>query len=244
MDDSASPWRALEGPANPPTGGAAISATGGPPVAVLAVLVLAALVCGAAFVVASSADHGSVVVEGGEPAAPSTAAGVSAVRSGSPPSRHILVVEVVGAVVRPGLYRLAPGSRVGDAVTMAGGYGPRVDASRATLQLNLAALVADGDQIRVPSRDDPTPTAGRSAGGSSSHGSGSSQAAGAGARPIDVNTATGAELEELPGIGPATAAKIIAAREEQPFVSVDDLRARKVVGAATFEKIRELVVVR
>jgi competence protein ComEA len=142
-----------------------------------------------------------------------------------------LVVEVAGAVTRPGIYRLPDGSRLADAIAAAGGYSPRVDTLAAARELNLAGLLSDGDRIVIPSRDAAV-TGGQS---------GDAAAGGTATKPVALNSATQAELEALPGIGPATATKIIAAREERPFRSVDELLVRKVVGRATFAKIRDLV---
>jgi competence protein ComEA len=149
-----------------------------------------------------------------------------------------LIVDVQGAVLRPGPQRLPAGSRVGDAISAAGGYSPQLDIRAAAEQLNLAERLADGAKVRVPARGDPTPQPAQPPPGAGSDG-GSSPAGGL----IDVNTASQAQLETLPGIGPVTAGKIITAREEAPFVTVDDLLARKVVGPATFEKIRPLITV-
>ena len=150
------------------------------------------------------------------------------------------VVEVSGAVVHPGVYRLAAGARVADAITAAGGYSPRVDAGRADRELDLARVVTDGEEIRIPSRDDPSP--GPATGGSAGTGAGGSGGGSSGG-PLDLNIATATELDALPGIGPVTAAKIISSRQAHPFRTVADLQTRKLVGPATFVKLRELVVV-
>jgi len=147
-----------------------------------------------------------------------------------------LVVDVTGAVVTPGVYRLGAGARVGDAIDAAGGFGPRVAAARVAAELNLAATLMDGQQIRVPSRDDPGGGAG-DAGGAGGGGHGNQSAL------IDLNLATQAELESLPGIGPVTAGKILESRAGSPFRSVDDLRERGLVGEKTFDSLRALITV-
>jgi competence protein ComEA len=152
-----------------------------------------------------------------------------------------IVVDVVGAVVRPGVYHLPSGSRVGDAITAAGGFGPRVDAGAVSAVLNLAATLKDGEQVRVPSRGDTTQLIGGGAGGTAGTGG-----AGGGAssdRLVNLNAATEAELDALPGIGPVTAGKIIEARAKAPFKTVDDLRSRGLVGQKTFDQIKALVTV-
>ena len=101
--------------------------------------------------------------------------------------------------------------------------------------LNLAAPLHDGDQVRVPSRDD----AGRGGRGASG-GPGSRAAAG----PRRPEHGHGSGARRAAGDRPVTAAKIIAAREEQPFAAVDDLRTRKLVGEKTFEQLKDLVTVR
>ena len=232
MDPNAAPWRSLD--AEAPAVDEPPPSPGGIPLSAVAAVAGAVVLAVAAFILAMGSGGGSLVVAGGEPL-PSASGDVAL----PPGGRSELVVEIVGAVTRPGVYRLPAGTRIGDLVDAAGGYGPRVDVDRASRDLNLAALLADGNQVRVPSRDDaevavgPAGTAGPG-GGAQTGGSGG---------PVDLNAATSAELETLPGIGPATAGKIIAAREEKPFATVDELRSRGVLGEKTFEKVRDLVVV-
>ncbi len=240
----ASPWRTIGGPGPAPFGpvdarieGAPSEGSGGRTlVLVVAGVAATVLLAAAAYVVAAtSGGAASFSVEGG-------ALGAGADRGGEPTTPGAsLVVDVGGAVLNPGLYRLAPGSRVGDAIEAAGGFGPRVDAQRASAELNLAALLADGERVRVPSRDDPTPVgpAPDGAGGTAGGGTG-----GAGGGLVDLNTATAAELDALPGIGTILAGRIIDARTEQPFRSVDELRERGILGPSTFAKVRDLVTVR
>ena len=224
MDES-TPWRALDGaPRSSPSEPGHERGERRRTVATIAAVAGAAVLAVAAFLVASDETDPSIEV--------ATGAGASAEPGAEQPVGEI-VVEVEGAVVRPGLVRLAAGARVADALAAAGGYGPRVDADRARAELNLAARLEDGARILVPSRDEPAPST-------------PSEAGSGPVEPglVDLNRATASELETLPGIGPVTAGKIIAAREEQPFATVDDLRTRKIVGAATFEKIRDLIAVR
>ena len=242
------PWRAIDAPAAPgapatkePGSDQAARALLTPAVLKVVVTGFGALVCGALAFVLAFADGAAetLVVDGGPPLP--VAGGSGAIDStglGGAPVGGEIVVEMVGAVPRPGVFRLPAGSRVGDLLAAAGGYGPRVDTVRAERELNLAATLRDGDQVRVPSRDEAP--AGGTAGGDPSTAPADSPAG----TPVDLNQATQAELEALPGIGPATAQKIIAAREEAPFAAVEELRTRGVLGEKTFEKLRELVAVR
>lgn len=236
-DDSERGTRAARGPApgTRQTGGAGWSA--GPMVIALVLFACGLVAAAAVVVVAVSAAPSEVVIDGADVVGvvrpPESSAAI-----GSPDAALALapelVVDVEGAVGQPGLYRVAAGSRVGDAIAAAGGFGPRVDAEAAARTLNLASPLTDGDKVHVPSL-------GEMAGAVPADGavSGAPTAPGL----IDLNTAGSTELDTLPGIGPVTAAAIIAARETLPFTSVDDLQSRGVVGPATFEKIRSLVTV-
>lgn len=249
MDGSAAPWRVLDADPEPSPGGGEPAPSGrSVPLGAIVAFGIAALLALVAIVVVVAGSDPIVAVGGDGPAgADASARPRSSARTGAAAaSDGIVLVDVQGAVAHPGVVRLVTGSRVGDAIAAAGGYGPRVASDRVPQVLNLAALVHDGDQIVVPSRDDPVAGAGGH-GSSSAAGSGGATGGGGGggsaAGPIDLNRATEAELDALPGIGPVTAAKIIGARTEQPFASVDDLRTRKLVGSATFEKIKTLVAV-
>lgn len=266
MDRTTSPWRALEDPGGPEAEDTPASVVRFVPVrawlfagalgialAVIGVIVLSGS-NGSSIVSVSAAggdsaslppgDAGGSVVAGGDGGGPTgqnpDGAGGNGTANSAPEASRApeeLVVEVAGAVARPGLYHLAAGARVADAIAAAGGYGPRINVIRAMAELNLAARLADGDRVLVPSRDDLV-----GGGGSSPAPAAANTPAHSG--PLDLNRATAAELDALPGVGPVTVAKIIASRSERAFRAVADLRTRKLVGTAEFARIQKLVTVR
>jgi len=143
------------------------------------------------------------------------------------PVRTALVVHVVGAVRRPGLYTLRDGARIADAVRRAGGASDRADLAG----VNLAAPLVDGVQILVPEVTEAP-------GSPTEHADGGTATSGA----VSLSSATVEELDTLPGIGPITAQKIVDYRAEHgPFASVDDLDAVPGIGPTRVEQLRELV---
>ncbi|MBA3412337.1 MAG: ComEA family DNA-binding protein [Actinobacteria bacterium] len=134
-------------------------------------------------------------------------------------------MHVVGAVRRPGLYRLREGARVADALRRAGGPTRRAELTL----VNLAAPIADGTQVVVPERV-PISEHGAAAAGSS-----------APAGPVHLNQASFEQLDSLPGIGPVTAQKILDYRQKHgAFSSVDDLDGIPGIGPARLEQLREV----
>ena len=161
-------------------------------------------------------------------ASATTAAGSSTTPSSAP---SVVVVDVAGAVVHPGLQELSPGARVADAITAAGGLTPNADGT----QINLAAPLTDGERVYVVAVGEaPPPVA---VGGGTTNGASPSMSA-----PVDLNTADEAALDALPGVGPATAAAIVKYRSQiGSFTSVDELLDVPGIGDAKLAALRDLV---
>jgi competence protein ComEA len=158
-----------------------------------------------------------------------------------------LVVQAAGAVDEPGVRRLPAGSRVDDLIRASGGFAPDADRDR----INLAAALHDGERIWIPRRGDrelPDVVAG-SGGGTPAAGTEPTSSGGGASTPtqtgpVDLNAATEAQLDALPGVGPATAAAILAHRDEVGrFSSVDELLDVRGIGEAKLEQLRPLVTV-
>jgi len=150
----------------------------------------------------------------------------------SPPLTE-LVVYLTGAVRRPGVFSVPPGSRLVAVVEKAGGLAPEADAER----INLAQPVADGAHLHIPRRGDRERLAALAPPGGGAPTSPEDPG-----RPVDVNSASAEELEKLPGIGPKTAQAVVEDRERNgPFRSVDDLGRVKGIGPKKLEALRPLV---
>jgi competence protein ComEA len=136
-----------------------------------------------------------------------------------------IFVDVAGAVIKPGVYKLAPSSRTADAISTAGGFSSNADPQFISKGINLAQKLSDGAKIYVPQKGESDSAVGTAQGlpGSSL---------------ININSATLSQLDILPGIGPVTAQKIISGR---PYSKIEELLEKKIVGASTFEKIKDKI---
>ncbi|MBQ9020723.1 MAG: ComEA family DNA-binding protein [Eggerthellaceae bacterium] len=159
-------------------------------------------------------------------------------------------VFVSGAVANPGVYSLSSDARVGDAINLAGGFSD----DAATEYNNLARLVLDGEQIHVPTRESLENGGGDNLESalSAPYASGAGLGSDVGVRSggggqsalININTASQAELETLPGIGPSTAQKIIASRESDgPFNSIEELSRVSGIGEKKYAAVADLICV-
>jgi len=146
-----------------------------------------------------------------------------------------LKIHVVGAVVNPGLYEIGADSRVADAIAKAGGATPTADLTL----INLAAKLADGQQLVVPEIGSAS-----SAGAAPAGTGGAVSGANGAQQPVNINTATVDQLDSLDGIGPKTAQKIVDYREAHGgFKSIEELMEVPGIGSSKFEQLRSQVVI-
>jgi len=146
------------------------------------------------------------------------------------PTEKPVVVHITGAVPRPGVYALPKNARVQDAISAAGGFLAEAEKS----QINLAALLEDGQKLDIPYISGAIPVVGTPV----------PEVATSTTELVNLNTASSAELETLPGIGPTTAQKIIEYREQNgPFVNTEDIINVSGIGPGTYERIKGLITV-
>ena len=173
--------------------------------------------------------------------APTTGAGPAgsgAAAEAAPPGT--VVVHVVGQVLEPGVVELDAGARVADAVQAAGGLTGEADTAR----VNLARTLVDGEQVVVPRPGEelPADTGPPPESGSDGAATGSRASAGGGDQPLDLNAATAADLEALPGIGPVLSERVVEWRDQHGrFSSVEELREVSGIGDAMMQRLRPLV---
>lgn len=196
-----------------------------------------------AAVVVAAAIVGFALLRGGtEPAVEFTSSGpedsaIEASPESTVAAAEVVVVHVAGAVRTPGVYELAASARVDDAIRAAGGGlgDAAIDA------LNLARVLTDGEQVYVPTEEEVAAGVVTGAGGASGLVAGATGSGGL----VNLNTATVADLDALPGIGPSTAQKIVDDRSANgPFATIDDLMRVSGIGVAKVESLRDLVTVK
>ncbi|MDQ1584415.1 MAG: competence protein ComEA [Microbacteriaceae bacterium] len=199
------------------------------------VLVIAALIV--AVVVSVLAPHGStqtVAAVTGKQA--SAAGGLASTGPGAGGASAPLFVHVLGAVEHPGLFQLHDGARVIDAIAAAGGFSADAEMGG----VNLARVVADGEQLHVPRVGEVV--TGSAAGGATGGASGGGASAAGG--KVNLNVATVAELDALPRVGPVMAQRIVDWRTANGrFTSVDDLMSVTGIGQKTFDGLKDLVTI-
>ena len=144
----------------------------------------------------------------------------------NPTEVKTIFIDIEGAVVRPGLYKLPQDSRIQDALVVAGGLAASADRNFVSKNINLAIKLSDGAKIYIPNIGEAV--SGVSALNASSE-------VGMVGSLVNINTSSQSQLEALPGIGPVTASKIIGSR---PYGSVDELLKRKIVGSKVFDQIK------
>ncbi|QOS69803.1 helix-hairpin-helix domain-containing protein [Eggerthella guodeyinii] len=200
-------------------------------VGVTALAAIVLIAAGTALVKAGTADGFSLSRDEGVLAVD----GDAGAGEGASEPASTIVVHVGGAVAEPGVRELEEGARVQDAVDAAGGFAE----GAARDELNLARVLVDGEQIVVPSLEEADAAAGAAPDG----GGGATGASSAGGK-VNLNRATAAELDALPGVGPSTAEKIVADREANgPFRTVEDLKRVSGIGDKKFADLADLVCV-
>ncbi|MBI5449488.1 helix-hairpin-helix domain-containing protein [Candidatus Gottesmanbacteria bacterium] len=145
-------------------------------------------------------------------------------------SVSVITVDVEGAVVKPGIYRLSRDARVDDAIAAAGGFSTEADLDRIAATMNRAAKLVDGGKLYFPKKGEISSPSLGSVGNPGTVGDLRS--------PVNINTGTESALESLPGVGPVTAKKII---DNRPYQTLEELVSKKAVGQSLFEKIKEKI---
>ncbi len=141
---------------------------------------------------------------------------------------RLISVDVSGAVQTPGVYKLKDGDRIEEAIKAAGGFAENANGEFISKYLNLAQKLSDGSKVYIPFKGEQASVGQTSAAGNNAQ------------AKVNINLASQAEIEALPGIGPITASKIISGR---PYQTIEELQSKKVVSKSVFEKIKDVIAV-